>query len=291
MVLSLTGYGSASFTDDVGRISVELKAVNNRFLQIDTRLPHGYSWADSLIKEVIGSRVSRGKIYANLEIVDYTPNQEMIVNLAMVDKLLKINQSVNNGRGVNLQSSFDGLLALPGVMKLDAKPPDNEYAWQRIKPILEEALESFIAARRREGTNLADELKTHAKAIEAITEKIESAVPEIKKQFAARFTQRIKELAADASYDKTRLETEIAIWVDKSDITEELTRLKSHLKELNTTLSSNEPSGRRLDFLLQEFNREANTLGSKITDIGVTKLVIDIKCEIEKIREQAQNIE
>jgi regulator of extracellular matrix RemA (YlzA/DUF370 family) len=176
-------------------------------------------------------------------------------------------------------------------MKVDSKVIDNDRMWKRIQPVVKEALEKFIDSRRREGQNLADDLKQRCQNLARIVAEIEKKIPEFKDVFIEKFTQRITDLAQKADIDENRLNTEIAIWVDKTDVSEELIRLNSHLKEFNNILESDKPVGRRLDFIVQELNREANTLSSKVSDVGVSQLVIDIKCELEKIREQAQNIE
>ncbi|NCB38494.1 MAG: YicC family protein [Erysipelotrichia bacterium] len=291
MISSLTGFGRATFTDEAGRIGVELKSVNNRFLQIDLHLPYGYNWADGLIRQQLSNRISRGKIYLHLEVVDYNPNQEVIINRPLLKKLINLNEEVSKETGRSLPIEFDGLLSLPGVMKVDSKQADNDETWKRIQPVLNEAVENFAAARVREGQNLAEDMRQRSSLLEDAISKIETLLPEFKQQFITKFTERINELAGKAGFDESRLATEIALWADRSDVSEEITRLRSHLKELENILVSDKPSGRRLDFLVQELNREANTLSSKISDVTITQLALDIKCEIEKIREQAQNIE
>ncbi len=291
MISSLTGFGRASLTDESGRINVELKSVNNRFLQIDLHLPYGYNWLDGLIRQQVSTRISRGKVYLHLEIVDYNPNQEIIINRPLLSKLINLREEIARESGQTLPLEFDGMLALPGVMKVDSKQIDNDAMWQRIQPVLAEALEQFASSREREGNNLAEDMRQRSICLKDTLSKIEKLLPEFKQQFISRFTERIAELAGKAGFDEARLGTEIAIWADRSDVSEEITRLNSHLKELENVLSSDKPVGRRLDFLVQELNREANTLSSKISDVAISQLAIDIKCEIEKIREQAQNIE
>jgi len=291
MISSLTGFGRASFTDESGRINVELKSVNNRFLQVDLHLPYGYNWLDGLIRQQVSTRISRGKVYLHLEIVDYNPNQEIIINRPLLSKLINLREEIARESGQTLPLEFDGMLALPGVMKVDSKQIDNDAMWQRIQPVLAEALEHFAESREREGSNLAEDMRQRSTSLKETLSKIEKLLPEFKQQFISRFTERITELAGKAAFDEARLATEIAIWADRSDVSEEITRLNSHLKELENILGSDKPVGRRLDFLVQELNREANTLSSKISDVAISQLAIDIKCEIEKIREQAQNIE
>ncbi len=291
MISSLTGFGRASFTDEAGRISVELKSVNNRFLQVDLHLPYGFNWVDGLVRQQVSQKISRGKVYLHLEAVDYNPNQDVIINRPLLNKLVTLSHEISAESGKQMPVALDGLLSLPGVMKVDAKVIDNEQMWQRIQPVVTEALENFVAARRREGENLAKDLKERSNSLKSHLDLIEEKLPEIKEQFIRKFTERITELANKAGVDESRLNTEIAIWVDRADVSEEITRLRSHLKEFDNILNSDQPIGRRLDFLVQEINREANTLGSKTSDVSIAQTVIDIKCEIEKIREQAQNIE
>lgn len=265
--------------------------MNNRFLQIDLHLPYGYNWADGLIRQHLSSRVSRGKVYLHLEVVDYNPNQEIIINRPLLKKLIALNEEISSESGKTLPVEFDGLLSLPGVMKVDSKQSDNEEIWARIQPVLNEAVDHFLAARVREGENLAEDLRQRCQFLRDTVTQIEKFLPEIRQQYITRFTERITELAGKAGIDETRLGTEIAIWADRGDVSEEITRLNSHLKEFENILNSDKPVGRRLDFLVQELNREANTLGNKVNDVSVSQLILDIKCEIEKIREQAQNIE
>lgn len=291
MISSLTGFGRATFTDEAGRVGVELKSVNNRFLQIDLHLPYGYNWADGMIRQQLSSRISRGKVYLHLEIVDYNPNQEVIINRPLLKKLISLNDEICKETGKALTLDFNGLLSLPGVMKVDSKQADNEELWKRIQPVLNEAIDNFVAARNREGKNLADDMRNRGQFLRSTIVQIEKLLPEFRRQFIAKFTERITDLAGKAGYDESKLGTEIALWVDRSDVSEEITRLDSHLKEFDNILSSEKPAGRRLDFLVQELNREANTLSSKISDVAITQFALDIKCEIEKIREQAQNIE
>lgn len=291
MISSLTGFGRATFTDEAGRISVELKSVNNRFLQIDLHLPYGFNWADGLIRQKVSKSVSRGKIYLHMEAVDYNPNQNVIINKPLLKKLVGLSEEISSETGKALPIQLDGLLSLPGVMKVDSKVIDNDQMWKRILPVLEEALDNFIAARKREGENLAEDLRQRSESLTNALDQIEVKLPEIREQFKNKFTERINELADKAGIEESRLNTEIAIWVDKTDVSEEITRLHSHLKEFKNILGSDKAIGRRLDFLVQEVNREANTLSNKVSDISVSQVILDIKCEIEKIREQAQNIE
>lgn len=291
MISSLTGFGRASLTDEAGRVSVELKSVNNRFLQIDLHLPYGYNWADGLIRQYLTGRISRGKVHLNLDIADYNPDQDVIINKPLLKKLIALNDEISKDTGKTLVTGYDGLLSLPGVMKIDSKEVDTEKLWQRIEPVLAEAVDAFVASRVREGQNLAKDICANSNSLRESLSKAELLIPEYRNAFCTKFTERITELAGKANLDESKLNTEIALWVDRSDVSEEIVRLHSHLQELDNIINSDKPAGRRLDFLVQELNREANTLSSKINDFAITQLALDMKCAIEKIREQAQNIE
>jgi len=291
MVASLTGFGRADFTDEQGRICIELKSVNNRFLQLDFHLPYGYGWLDARLRQEIGKRVTRGKLYMHLELVNYAPEQHIVINEPFVENLLAMHRRLAEKHGEALSINFDGLLALPGVMKVDTKKSADEATWNRLLPVLEKAITEFVESREREGKRLEDDLLQRRLTLLRLYDLIEARVPEYIKLFQEKFSIRIKELAETADIDPSRLNTEIAIWVDKTDVSEEITRIRSHLDELEQTLSIKGDIGRRLDFLVQELHREATTLGNKFSDTEVRQQILDMKCEIEKIREQAQNIE
>ncbi|MFZ2956064.1 MAG: YicC/YloC family endoribonuclease [Candidatus Ozemobacteraceae bacterium] len=291
MVTSLTGFGRAEHTDDIGRIAVELKSVNNRYLQLDLHLPYGQGWADVPLRTLLSERLTRGKITVNVEIVEYSPTTEVIVNRPLLKQLLTMRAELEGEIGQKISMNLDGLLGLPGIMKIGGDPNAHEAAWERLRPVVEAALKAFVEGRRREGANLAADMKARRQRLIELTDMFEKRLPEYKALFQERFSIRIRELAQQASLDEGKLATEIALWADRIDITEEITRLKSHLDELGKILERTDPVGRRLDFLLQEINREANTINSKIGDLTILQGGLEVKCEVEKIREQAQNIE
>jgi len=291
MVASLTGFGRAEKTDAAGRIAVEVKSVNNRYLQLDLHLPYGYGWVEGPVRALVSEKLARGKVSFHLEILDFEPTSELAINRPVLLKLLELQADLEKEIGRPVACSLDGLLALQGVMKVGSGSRDNEAIWARVKPVIVEALDALIANRRREGEFLATDIASRLKKLEELTASFEERLPTIRQAFRERFTARIKELAGQAGFDENRLSTEIALWTDRTDISEEITRLKSHLAEFAAILKRGEPIGRRLDFLLQEINRETNTVGSKIADLEVIRGGLEIKCEIEKIREQAQNLE
>ncbi|HNV70571.1 MAG TPA: YicC family protein [Candidatus Ozemobacteraceae bacterium] len=290
MVASLTGYGRAELLDESGRVCVECKSVNNRFLQLDLHIPYGYGWLEERLRGLVGERVSRGKLIVNLEIFNFSSGQDIMINEPLLQRLVELQNKLALATGQRLNLNLDGLLSLPGAMKVTASM-DEERFWNRLKPVIEKALNTFSDARRREGENLARDMRGRQKALLERLAVIEERLPTYREHFKTQFTNRLRELNEQAGLDESRLATEIALWVDRTDVTEEITRLRSHLPELDSILSRKDSIGRRLDFLLQEIHRETNTLGNKLGDLAIIQQVLEMKCEIEKIREQAQNLE
>ncbi|RCK80009.1 MAG: YicC family protein [Candidatus Ozemobacter sibiricus] len=291
MIASLTGFGRAELTDAQGRVAVEIKSVNNRFLQIDLHLPYGFNWAEGQLRNLLHERISRGKVNLHLEVVDYAPSARLIVNRSFLQSVIQLHHELEKETGRQLPLNLDGCLALSGAVKMDTDRPDAERLWARIQPVVEQAVAAFVDSRLREGANMAADLRERRARLAAQIQVIEERLPAFKQEFMTRFAARIKELAGVAGVDENRIAVETAIWADRSDISEEITRLKSHLQELEKALQSKQPIGRRLDFLAQELHREANTISNKIGDLLILQQILDIKCEIEKIREQVQNIE
>ncbi len=291
MISSLTGFGRAELTDAQGRVAAEIKSVNNRFLQIDLHLPYGFNWAEGQIRNFLHERISRGKINFHLEVVEYAPTAKLIINRSFMQSILALHKELEAESGRSLPLNIDGCLALSGAVKVDADRPDSEQLWNRIQPVIERALQAFRENREREGANMAADLRERRERLAAQIQMVEERLPSFREEFMARFGARIRELAGVSGVDENRLAVETAIWADRSDISEEITRLKSHLKELDKALQSKQPIGRRLDFLAQELHREVNTISSKIGDLPILQQTLDMKCEIEKVREQVQNIE
>ncbi|MBF0545393.1 MAG: YicC family protein [Candidatus Riflebacteria bacterium] len=291
MARSLTGFGRSELIDEIGRVSVEIKSVNNRFLQIDPHLPLSYNWIEGPIRSLISEKITRGKISINLEVVENVSANELLLNKPLLSQLIDFAASLEKDKGIKIPYNLDGFLSLPGVLKIGFLKSDSEQGWKRISPVIEEALNSLTQTRLREGQNLTEDLKKRQKKLLSLLQNIEKQFPIFQETFKRKFSSRISELLKETPLDEMRLATEIALWTDKSDISEEITRLKSHLSELESILMRDDPIGRRLDFLLQEINREANTINNKTGDLSIINDVLEIKCEIEKIREQAQNLE
>lgn len=292
MIKSMTGYGSATKSYDEYTINVEVKSVNNRYLDYNVRAYKHYSFLEEMVREVLPSKISRGKVDIFIQ----------FENIKQDDKVITINENVAKGY-YDALNSLGEMFSMPNdvtvsrlahfqdIFTIEKKETDKEKITNDVKEVLIMALDDHSANRVREGERLKvffDESIAKLRELEAI---VNERSPETVKEYKERMEERIREILDDVKYDESRLLTEVAIFADKVNVTEETVRFESHLKEFESLLLSTEPVGRKLDFTIQELNREANTTGSKCNDLTIGKVVVDIKAEIEKMREQVQNIE
>ncbi|MCD7872259.1 MAG: YicC family protein [Clostridiales bacterium] len=292
MLKSMTGFGRASEEINGYSITVELKSVNHRYFEFTCRCPRQYSFAEEKLKSFINSRVSRGKVdcFLSVEALN-ADNADVAVNHTLAaayvraaSELVKTYRLVNN-LGVCELAKF------PDVLILRKGQEDEEALWQAIKSVAEKALNSFILMRAAEGEKMRADIFSRAQFILECVSFVEQRSPETVREYNKKLTDRVHELLGDVSLDENRIIQEAAIFADKVAVAEETVRLRSHIDQLLEFLNSAEPIGRKMDFLVQEMDREANTIGSKASDVLIARRVVDIKAEIEKIREQIQNIE
>ena len=297
MIKSMTGFGRGEYTDEVSRVTVEIRAANHRYLDIYDKMPRKYAFAEDSIKSAIKEKVHRGKVEVNVSVDNIGQSDSDV----MLDKdlaakyynaLTELSETFEIGE---LVGPSLGLLAkMPDVIKTVAAEEDEEAVTGRLLGATKKALEDFCSMREAEGSKLVADLSARADTVESIRQNIEKRAPEIEKEYAAKFKARVEELL-EGVYEvpEERVALEAAIFADKANITEELVRLESHVSQLRGFLSSDgsEAIGKKIDFLIQEMNREANTIGSKSNDKDITSMMLDLKAEIEKIREQVQNIE
>ncbi len=292
MIKSMTGYGRASDIFDGVNITVELKSVNHRYFDCTVKAGRQYMFLEDPVKKAAAGIASRGKIDIFVT----------IDNSGSDDTVVKVNKNVfeaylNGLREMcaeyNLKDdiSVTSLARFPDVIELERAELDADKLTADVLSVLKAALEDFNAMRIREGEKMKDDIRSRAETISERVDAIELRAPESVRDYRAKLEENIRELLNGAQYDETRLLTETAIFADRCAVDEEIVRLKSHIAQLKTILEADEPVGRKLDFLVQEFNRETNTIGSKCSDITITNYVLEIKAEIEKIREQVQNIE
>ncbi|MGI6029421.1 MAG: YicC/YloC family endoribonuclease [Candidatus Heteroscillospira sp.] len=292
MIYSMTGYGSAKGTVDALEISVELKSVNNRYLDTSVRLPRSFIFAEEGIKAQVQRHISRGKVDVFVNVDSSKADDVVItVNETLAREYAAAFRRIGEVCGMEDKLTAADIGRFPEVLSVEKREADKEIIFEGISAIMEQALNEFDAMRSREGAKLAEDILSRVAAIEEMTGYVEKRSPETVADYRARLEQRMREVLETVAVDDARLMTEAAIFADKIAVDEETVRLRSHFEQLRGMLENGSPVGRKLDFLIQEFNRETNTIGSKCSDRLIAAKVVDMKAEIEKIREQIQNIE
>ena len=292
MIRSMTGYGNAKGTVAGLSLSVELRSVNNRYLDLNIKLPRGFLFAESAVKAYIQDRVSRGKVDVFLTLDSVESDQTRIrVNDRLAAAYREAVCAIGSELELPVPLNALDIARFPDVLSLDKEELDQETFLEQLKPLLELAIGDFNQMRTREGAKLKDDLLEKADRIEALVREVELQRPRTVQAYRLRLENKLREVLEDISVAEERLIDEAAIFADRIATDEETVRLHSHLSQLRTLLDQGSPIGRKLDFLIQEFNREANTIGSKCQDSEIAYIVVELKSEIEKIREQVQNIE
>ena len=292
MIKSMTGYGSAKGTSEGLEITVELKSVNNRYLDTSVRLPRSFIFAEDAVKSAVQSHISRGKVDVFVT-VDSTAAGDMAVkvNEALLKGYIEAIGHISEEYSLVNDLTAMSVARFPDVLSVEKKDMDAEQIAAAISEIAEKALEDFDEMRIREGEKLRDDVMSRLETIDALVKAVEEKAPETVKEYRARLEQKMTEVLGTSGIDESRILTEAAIFADHIAVDEETVRLRSHMAQLRTMINGNSPIGRKIDFLVQEFNREANTIGSKCQNSDIAHVVVDLKSEIEKIREQIQNIE
>ena len=298
MVKSMTGYGRGEESAQGTTVTVELRAVNNRYLDCTVKMPRTYIFAEDALKELVQSKVSRGKVDVFVNVAheggdDVTVTVNESLARAYVRAMLQLERlgAEEGNRTILSDYKTADLARFPDVLTVEKKEEDQDQVKALLLAALDRALEDFNTMRAREGEKLKADILGRADTIESLTAKVEQRSPETVKEYRNRLEVKMQEVLQNTQIDESRLLTEAAIFADKVAVDEETVRLHSHLSQLRELLGKGGAVGRKLDFLIQEFNREANTIGSKCSDIQIARIVVDLKAEIEKIREQVQNIE
>ena len=294
MVKSITGYGRARQMMGGRDITVEVRSVNNRYLDTTVKLPRTYIFAEDAIKRRVQKAVSRGKVDVFVTIDEASANEAVVtVNeslaKAYMDALHKVGE-IGGGTLKGIYSAVD-VARFPDVLTVTKAEADLESVQADICAVADEALRAYNAMRATEGEKLAADIASRLDSVESLTGKVEARSPETVKEYREKLTARMREVLQSTTIDESRILTEAAIYADKIAVDEETVRLRSHVSQLRAMLASDEPMGRKMDFLIQEVNRESNTVGSKCNDVEIARVVVDLKAEVEKIREQVQNIE
>ena len=292
MLKSMTGFGRAQKEIDGYVISVEIKSVNHRYFEFSSRVPRQYGFLDEKLKSFVNSKVSRGKIecYVSIEALN-TDTADVVVNHTLANAYVKALKEIAVTYNLKDDYGASTISRFPEVLVLRKSEDDEEKLWGYVKDVCSEAIDKFIDMRTVEGSKMKDDIYSRGQFILDCVSYIEERSPQTVKEYNDKLVERVHELLGDVSLDESRILQEVAIYADKVAVAEETVRLRSHIEQLNTFISSDEPVGRKMDFLVQEINREANTIGSKANDVDIARKVVDIKAEVEKIREQIQNIE
>ncbi|MBR4123585.1 MAG: YicC family protein [Clostridia bacterium] len=292
MLRSMTGFGRATVGNESLNVTVEIKSVNHRYFEFSARMPRAYQFLEEKLKAFCQKQISRGKIELSVFVEELTDNStEVVVNHTYAKAFIKALKNLSKEYKIKNDLKVSSLVNNSEIFKLRKNALPDEVVEEVVLEALGEAVNAFIAMRETEGARLKNDVLSRANTILSKVALVEEHSPETVKAYRERLEAKIKELLENAQVDEQRLITETAIFADKVAVDEETVRLRSHIKQLETLLESAEPIGKKLDFIVQEMNRETNTIGSKSQNIEIAHIVVDIKSEIEKIREQIQNIE
>lgn len=292
MIKSMTGFGRYETVTDEYKISVEMKAVNHRYLDLSIKMPKKFNFFEAGIRNLLKNYIQRGKVDVFISYEDYTENKLCLkYNSALAAEYMDYFAKMEEQFGIQNDIKVSALAKCPEVLTMDEVPEDEEQMWKLLSDTIEEAAKRFVETRVTEGENLKNDLLGKLKYMTGLLEFIEERSPKILSEYRAKLEDKVKELLAGASIDEGRIATEVTIFADKICVDEETVRLRSHIENTRTELEAGGSVGRKLDFIAQEMNREANTILSKANDLEISDKAITLKTEIEKVREQIQNIE
>lgn len=289
---SMTGFGKAELERDGYKVTIEIKSINNRYLDFNVKMPKILFYLEDKLRKIISSKMSRGRVdvYITLAKVEET-EKDITVNSALAKAYVDASSLLSNEFGIKNDITAGYLLRTNDVVKIEDKEEDVLVIEKVVVDTLKQAVKNIEKMRTKEGNNLKKDLFKWISNIEETLALVKERAPKVQEVYREKITARIKEILADTQFDEARLLNEVAFFADKSNIDEEITRLGSHLDQFKLISEEKEPVGRKLDFLIQEFNRESNTICSKANDIEITRMGLSLKGDIEKIREQIQNIE
>ena len=292
MVKSMTGYGRAVETVNGREFTVELRSVNNRYLDCNVKLPRSLTFAEEAVKQAVKATISRGKVDVFITVRSESVSDVKIsLNAAMVEGYLAAMKQMVSDYGVQADISVSVISRMPDVFTVEKPEVDEEQLLSDLMGVVKQALANYDAMRAAEGKALENDLRSRGNTIAELVSQVEAGNGQTVIDYRTRLYNKLQEVLANTSIDENRILTEAAIFADKVAVDEETVRLRSHLEQMNAMLTAGGAIGRKLDFLLQEMNRESNTIGSKCSDVRLARIVVDIKAELEKIREQTQNIE
>lgn len=288
----MTGYGRNEAVIDGKKIYCEIKSVNHRYSDYSIKVPRNLGFLEDRIKKLASEKISRGKvdIYVGIEYTE-TSDRKIFLNNELAKEYLTALGQLRDELGLRDDISVMNVARLPDIFRAERLEEDEDKLWEAVSSVVRAALDEFTAMREREGERIEKDLSARIEYMRSVAAKVEARSPETVEEYRAKLYNKIKEVLDGKEVDEARVLTEVAIFADKIAVNEETVRLCSHFDEFYQIISSDEPAGRRLDFLIQEINREINTTGSKANDIEISRYVVELKGETEKLREQVQNIE
>ncbi len=292
MPKSMTGYGRSKMLFGAREITVEIRSVNHKFFEFSSRVPRQYGYIEDKLKALFSASVSRGKVEAYVSISTNDGSDVSVeVNTPLAENYISALRKANSTLNLTDDITLTRLFGIPDIFTVTKAETDENELWEEVRATAAAALEGFVDMRRREGERLKADILTKLDYIEGTVAKIELRSLEVTREYRERLYQKLCDILQDKNIDEARILTEAAIFADKTAVDEETVRLKSHVASFRELLELDEPIGKKLDFLVQEMNREVNTTGSKCSDLTITKMVVDLKSTVEKVREQIQNIE
>lgn len=292
MIRSMTGFGRAEETVNGRSICAEIRSVNHRYYEFSARVPRSMGFLEEKLKGFLGESISRGKVEVSVTVTSAEAADTLIeINKKLAEDYINALRGVKDELWLTDDLSLTALMKIPDIITVKKAALDENALWEDVRTVCGRAAEKFVAMRETEGQKMKTDIEGHLLIISGIVSEIERLSPISVKKYHDKLYQRLCEVLEEKNIDEQRIVTEAAIFADKTAVAEETVRLKSHIEQLTQMLSQEGAVGRKLDFLVQEFNREANTIGSKALDLEITRLVVELKSEIEKIREQVQNIE
>jgi len=292
MIKSMTGFGRGTSESEASSFIVEIKTVNHRYFELNARMPRTLISLEDGIRKYVNDKIKRGKVDIFIT-QNQGANEDMsvVVNESLAENYVEALHNLRDKYDLRDDISATTLARFPEVLKLEQKEEDLEKTWKILLPAVEEAVHNLVSMRKQEGEKLLIDITKRCECISSNVDIINRRVPEVTEEYRARLLKKVEEILAEKSIDENRIAMEVVLQADKSCVDEEIVRLKSHVAQVIKTFKLGEPIGRKLDFIVQEMNREANTIASKVNDLELTNIALDIKSDIEKIREQVQNIE
>ena len=292
MLKSMTGFGRARIEFEEREIIVEIRSVNHRFYEFSSRTPRAYGYLDEKLKALLSEKITRGKTEVSVFLYNKEgANADISVNMDIARSYVDALRQAAEPLDLTDDLQLSNIMRLPDLFTVVKTQENEEAIWEQVEQTAQQALEQFIEMRKTEGVKMYEDISSRLDTIEKLVNFVEERSPQVNKEYHDKLYSKISEIVADRNIDEARVLTEAAVFSEKTAVDEETVRLHSHLSQFRTMINADEPVGRKLDFLVQELNREVNTIGSKCNDLEITKTVVDLKNEIEKIREQIQNIE